>query len=166
MGSLAPGGTAAAEEVARPRCRDQDQGQQASSVRWSRDGRWSASSLQIVNKTDPDRIGPHTFTLFDAGELPRGRDEIKRCGKIKGLCKRVANDHGVFPPDDFEVDDPVVENGSAGWDTSYEGGTSGDSWFTQTEDETTSRQLTAAPGNLRFLCIVHPDMQGKVKVLP
>ncbi len=40
--------------------------------------------LQIVNKTDPNKIGPHTFTLVAKSELPRGRDELKKCGQMKG----------------------------------------------------------------------------------
>ncbi len=166
LGSILLGGTASAEESAR--------GLDAEiAIKGNNHPRFDGpetvevgQQLEIVNKTDPDRIGPHSFSLFERSELPRGRDEMKRCGQIKGLCKRVANDHGVFPPNDFEVDNPVVDNGSAGWDTSYDRGVSGDSWLTQVEDETHSRAVTAAPGNLRYLCIVHPDMQGKIKVLP
>lgn len=121
--------------------------------------------LQIVNKTDPDKIGPHTFTLVAKSELPKGKDELKKCGQLKLICKKVAADHGVHPPSDFEIDDYDVDNGSEGWDTHYEGSTHGDSWLTETEGETTSRQLLAT-GTIRFMCVVHPEMQGKVKVLP
>jgi len=166
LGSIFLGGTASAEESARGAAATID-------IKGNNHPRFegpetvdAGQQLEIVNNTDPDRIGPHSFSLFERSELPRGRDEMKRCGQIKGLCKRVANDHGVFPPNDFEVDNPVVDNGSAGWDTSYDRGVSGDSWLTLVEDETHSRAVTAGPGNLRYLCIVHPDMQGKIKVLP
>jgi plastocyanin len=125
----------------------------------------AGSDLGIVNRTNPQVIGPHTFSLIEKSELPRTRDEFKRCARIRGICKQIANDHGVFPPADFEVDEPDVENGSTGWDTTYDGEDSGDSWLTENEDELAHRQVTADPGNLWFLCIVHPDMQGKVKVL-
>ena len=126
---------------------------------------FAGADLEIVNRTNPQAIGPHSFSLIEKSELPRTRDEFKRCAKLRGICKRIANDHGVFPPSDFTVDTPEVENGSTGWDTRYAPGTSGDSWLTEQEDETTSREVTADPGNLWFLCIVHPDMQDKVKVL-
>jgi hypothetical protein len=121
--------------------------------------------LQIVNKTNPQAIGPHSFSLIEKSELPQGRDELKRCAKLRGICKHIANDHGVFPPNDFEVDEQDVENGDTGWDTRYTQSESGDSWITETKDETTSRQLTATTGNLWFICIVHPDMQEKIRVV-
>lgn len=123
------------------------------------------ADLQIVNKTDPDKIGPHTFSLVEKEALPKGKDELKRCEKIKDVCKDIFNAHEiVFEP--FSVGEPNVENGVPGWDATFDGGSQeGDSWFTAEQDETTSRTV-ATPNTMRFLCIVHPDMQGKVKVLP
>jgi hypothetical protein len=122
------------------------------------------TELQIVNKTDSDKVGPHTFSLVAKEDMPRTKQEMKRCGNLKGVCRKIANDHGVFPDvGDFDVDDTTVDNGSEGWDVHYEGSTRGDSWFAGSEGDTTSRQVLA-DRKIRFLCIVHPDMQGKVKV--
>ena len=164
-GALVAGGSAASADVAKgsdATIKIKGNGHPRFVVPESMDG---GSTLGIVNRTNPDAIGPHTFSLVDRAELPRGIDELKRCGKIKGICKQIANDHGVFPPADFEIDEYDVENGATGWDTSYAGDTSGDSWFTETEDETTERQMLAT-GNVWFMCVVHPDMQGHIKVNP
>ena len=124
----------------------------------------AGQSLQIINKTDPQEIGPHTFTLMDRQALPRGRDELKRCAKIRGVCKDVFIAHEV-DPQTFEVGEPNVERGVVGWDALFDGTEEGDTWYTETQDETTSRPVTAGGGNLWFMCIVHPEMQDKVKVL-
>jgi hypothetical protein len=124
----------------------------------------AGQELEIVNKSNPQAIGPHSFSLVEKEELPKGRDELRRCFKLKDVCKQIAASHGVFPPNDFEVDEPDVDNGLEGWDTRFEGSDHGDSWFTAQQDETTSRPVTAAPGNMWFMCVVHPDMRGKVEV--
>lgn len=126
----------------------------------------AGSELQILNKTDPQEIGPHIFSLIEKPALPKGKEELKRCAKIKGVCKDIAVAHEVNF-DTFEVGQPIVERGETGWDQSFDGETQeGDSWYTETEGEAHSRQVTAGAGNLWFLCVVHPDMQGKIKVLP
>jgi hypothetical protein len=120
--------------------------------------------LQVVNKTNPGVIGPHTFSLIEKDQLPRNREQFKRCAKLRGVCKDIFNAHEV-DPQTFEVGERNVENGLVGWDARFTGDEPGDSWFTDEEGETTSRQVTATPGNLWFICIIHPDMQGKVKVV-
>jgi hypothetical protein len=122
--------------------------------------------LQITNSTDPQRIGPHTFTLIEGEQLPRGREELGKCFQLKGVCKRVARAHRVdFQT--FQVDRPNVEKGGPGWNQTFAEVQRGDSWYTETEDEATNRQVTASPGNLRYFCVVHPDtMRGKIEVLP
>ena len=125
----------------------------------------AGQDLQIVNKSNPQQIGPHTFSLVEKTALPRGRDELKRCGKLKGICKDIAVAHEIdFQT--FEIGEPNVERGAEGWDARFTGSEEGDTWYTETKDETTSRQVTAGAGNLWFMCAVHPEMQGKVKVLP
>jgi hypothetical protein len=121
--------------------------------------------LQIVNRTDPGEIGPHTFSLVTKDKLPRTRTQIRKCFHFKLICKDIVTAHEVGPPPDFPVGVPNVENGAEGWDASFDGDDFGDTWFTGEEDETTSRQVTAEGGKLFFLCAVHPFMQGKVKVV-
>jgi plastocyanin len=121
--------------------------------------------LEIVNRTDPTVIGPHTFSLVEKEALPKTNEEIEKCSNLKLVCKDIANAHKV-DPQTFAVEKPDVEKGFPGWDATFDGAQQkGDSWYTETQDETTSRQVSAGPGNLWFVCAVHPFMQGKVKVL-
>ncbi len=126
----------------------------------------AGADLQILNKTDPQKIGPHSFSLVEKQALPRGRDELRRCGRLKGVCKDIVVAHEV-DLQTFEVGEPDVERGLEGWDAVFDGGSQeGDTWFTEAQNETTSRQVTAGAGNLWFMCVIHANMQGKVKVLP
>ena len=36
-----------------------------------------------MNKTKAKEIGPHFFTLIEAGQIPSNRDEYKKCGKLE-----------------------------------------------------------------------------------
>ena len=75
-------------------------------------------------------------------ELPKGRDELKKCGKIKAdLQARSSSAHEVDFPNDFEIGEPNVENGAEGWDTTFDGGPpTATPGSRETEDETTSRR--------------------------
>ena len=72
--------------------------------------------------------------------------------------------HEVDSGRTFEVGQPNVENGSPGWDAPFDADTDGDSWYTETKDETTCRQVSTTEDHLRYFCLVHPFMNGKVKV--
>jgi hypothetical protein len=122
----------------------------------------AGADLQVINRTNPNRIGPHTFSLVERDQLPRTRDELKKCGNFKIVCKDIGIAHDAGPGG---VSIRDVENGAAGWDATFDGQSAGDSWYTDELDETTSRVVSAGPGNLWFMCAIHPDMQGKVKVV-
>ena len=124
----------------------------------------SGSQLQIVNATDPTQVGPHTFTLVKKSELPTTKQEMKDCEKLQSkLCQDVAKAQKVNTKT-FEVKKPVVDAGKKGWDKSF--GKRGDTWYTQTEGEFNQRKVRAKPGTtLYYLCVVHPFMQGKIKVV-
>jgi hypothetical protein len=124
----------------------------------------AGADLQIVNKTNADKIGPHTFSLVEKDQLPKTVQEMKRCAKFRGVCKDIFNEHEVDPVT-FDVGVPNVENGAEGWDAHFDGENGGDTWYTGEEGDTTSRQVTAESNKIFFLCIVHPEMQGKSKVL-
>ena len=123
--------------------------------------------LQINNRTDPNADGPHTFSLVTKQALPQRGEERRKCGKLPPklkVCERI-----------FDAHDPLgtpiytVENGNPGWDLPFDKNTDGDSWFTETEDDTTSREVSNLTnpfvGKLRYFCIVHPFMKGKIKVI-
>jgi hypothetical protein len=120
--------------------------------------------LTIKNKTSPKKIGPHTFTLFKASSLPKGKKEIKACEKIQTpVCARAVKAHKVNLKTG-EVHKPNVDVGKKGWDKSY--GKKGDSWVTQAKGESKGRNVVAPVGTtLRYICLVHPFMQGKIKVV-
>ena len=123
----------------------------------------SGSQLTIVNATDPSEVGPHTFTLVKKNELPKGNQEIKDCEKLKSdFCAGIAKDHKVNLKTG-KVGKPSIDVGKTGWDKSY--GKKGDSWVAQSEGATQERVVSARPGKtLYYVCLVHPFMQGKIKV--
>lgn len=123
----------------------------------------SGAPLDILNNTNPKQIGPHTFTLVEKSELPKTIDELKACGKFKDeFCTGIVEDHEVNLKTG-EIGKPSLDAGKKGWDTSY--GKKGDSWITIEEGEDQERVVSAKAGTkLFFLCLVHPEMQGKLKV--
>lgn len=121
------------------------------------------SKLKIVNDTNPQRLGPHTFTLLKQSKLPTTNKQRKACGHLEGVCGRVAKDHQV-DPETFKVGKVIVDAGRKGWNKSF--GRHGDTWFAETQGGHNSRRVTAKAGTtLYFACVVHPEMQGKIKVV-
>ncbi len=123
----------------------------------------AGAELSIVNRTDPQLVGPHTFTLIRKRKLPSTGKQMKRCEQGKGVCAAIARAHRYDPQTNI-VHRPDVDVGKAGWDRSF--GKRGDSWYTETDGERTSRVVSAKPGTtLYYFCVVHPFMQGKIKVV-
>jgi hypothetical protein len=121
--------------------------------------------LKVENLTNPRRVGPHTFSLVKKGALPTSKNQIKRCasGELP-VCLKVFKAHEV-DFETFEVGKPDVENGKQGWDAAFGSRKAGDSWYTEKKGEKDTRKVSARSGKtLRFFCVVHPDMQGKIKV--
>jgi len=121
-------------------------------------------TLKIVNSTDPKKIGPHTFSLVKKGVLPKTAPARKACFSPKHICLSIAEWHKFNPKTEKIGLDPV-EVGPKGWSTAGDNSKKGDSWFTEKKGETFEQQVTAAPGDLYFICAVHSWMQGKVKVV-
>jgi hypothetical protein len=121
--------------------------------------------LRIVNETSVRKVGPHTFSLAKKGVLPDTAREFKNCFTPGKICMDVAIAH-KFNPKTEKIGKPVVDAGAKGWNRSFTKDHGGDSWYTETKDESTSRRVTASAGTtLRFLCAIHPDMQGKIEVV-
>jgi hypothetical protein len=127
----------------------------------------AGSELEIENLTKPNKIGPHTFSLVTKDQLPRGKEEFKKCENGKLICADIIEAHDVdFSQRPPIVHEPIVENGDTGWDESFDGTDPGDSFYTETKDETHSRTVQAQAGNtFRFMCVVHPFMRGKIDVV-
>lgn len=120
--------------------------------------------LKIVDKTDPRKVGPHTFSLVEASVLPKTKQQQKVCFTKNHICKEIALWHGVKgngPPKS-----KVVEAGPAGWSTMGNLTDKGDSWFTGNKPGASyEQQLTAEAGTtISYICAVHPEMQGSFKV--
>jgi plastocyanin len=98
---------------------------------------------------------PHTFSLVKASQLPRTAKAVNDC-LPKGVCGELAKAHEADPSSDAPPKKILVDTGATGFDQA------GDSVFFQ---GTTKVKITAKAGTtLRFLCAIHPWMQGKLVV--
>jgi hypothetical protein len=120
--------------------------------------------LEIVNKTSPKQVGPHTFSLVTKGSLPKTPKARKNCFTPKHICLAIAIWHGFNPKTEQLTKNPA-KAGAAGWSTAGSVSKKGDSWFTEKKGDTLSQEVTAEAGStLYYMCAVHPWMQGKVTV--
>lgn len=122
--------------------------------------------LEIVNKTNPKQVGPHTFSLVTKGSLPKTPKARKNCFAPKHICLAIATWHGFSPKTERITKNPA-KAGLAGWSTMGSTAKKGDSWFSgETKGGKFSQEVTAEPGTtLYYLCAVHPWMQGSVDVV-
>ncbi|HEY2480004.1 MAG TPA: hypothetical protein VGI17_14915 [Solirubrobacterales bacterium] len=123
--------------------------------------------LQIVNKTNPKQVGPHTFTLVTKSSLPKTSKARKSCFTPGKICFSIAEWH-KFNPKTEKIGKQLVEVGPKGWSTEGTVKKSGDSWFSgEKPGGSIEEAVTAKAGTtLYFMCAVHPWMQGSIKVLP
>ena len=126
----------------------------------------AGQALRIRNNTDPQKGGPHTFTLMKSGLRPNTEQEFKACGRFQGICGKVAKAHQINP-ETFKVGRPLVEAGKPGWNKAFTTKSNGDTWYTETDGETFSQRVSrsAAGKTLSYVCVVHPEMRGKIKVV-
>jgi len=110
----------------------------------------SGQNLTIVNNTDPQEVGPHTFTLVKKGKKPYGR--IIRAHKVD----RQSGDVGRRS----------VDSGKKGWNRAFTFKHRGDSWFVDEQGDSQTRVVSAAEGRtIRYFCAIHPFMKGKFNVV-
>lgn len=125
--------------------------------------------LEIVNETNPKRVGPHTFSLVTKGSQPKTPNARKNCFTPKHICLSIANWHGLNKREEVTIN--PAKAGPVGWSTMGSVAKKGDSWFTGLKKGNSfTQQVTAnettEPKTLYFVCAVHPWMQGNVTVLP
>jgi plastocyanin len=121
----------------------------------------SVTSGSVVRWVDNDEDAdePHTVTIADQADLPQNIEELDACYAPGGLCIQTieAHDPGLdeLPPFNF-----VVNTGGPGLDAR------GDSLlFGGPFDQAVEAQVTAPAGStLYYLCVIHPWMQGSIKV--
>jgi plastocyanin len=124
--------------------------------------------LEIVNKTNPKQVGPHTFSLVTKGSIPKTPKARQICFSPKHICLAVAKWHGFNPKNEKITINPA-KAGPEGWSTLGNAtGKKGDSWFSgEKKGGHISQEVTAEAGTtLYFMCAIHPFMHGQVKVLP
>jgi hypothetical protein len=124
--------------------------------------------LEIVNETDPQKVGPHTFSLVTRGSLPKTPGARKNCFTPQHICLSISKWHG-FNPKTEKIGINPDEVGPAGWSTLGSTTRKGDSWFTEKMGDSFSQQVTADPARtptLYFVCAIHPWMHGQITVLP
>jgi hypothetical protein len=122
--------------------------------------------LEIVNKTDPRQVGPHTFSLVTKSSVPLTAGARKKCFSPKHICLAIAKWHG-FNPKSEKISINPAKAGPEGWSTAGDAnGKKGDSWFSgEKKGGHFSQEVTAEPGTtLYYICAVHPWMHGQVKV--
>jgi plastocyanin len=123
--------------------------------------------LNIVNETDPKKVGPHTFSMVTKASLPKTPKARKNCFTPKHICLSISQWHGFNPKTEKITVNPV-KAGLPGWSTMGSTTEKGDSWFTGEKKKGTSysQLVTAEPGTIYFICAIHPWMQGQTTVLP
>jgi hypothetical protein len=123
--------------------------------------------LEIVNKTMPSMVGPHTFSLVTKGSLPKTAKQRKSCFTPGHICFAIA-EWQHFNPKTEKVGLPLAEAGQEGWSTMGSVKKEGDSWFSgERPGGKIDQKVTAKAGTtLYFMCAIHPWMQGSIKVLP
>jgi hypothetical protein len=121
--------------------------------------------LEIVDRTNPQKVGPVTFSLVRRGYLPKTRRAQAICFTPGHICWSIAEWQGVHGEGVPTIN--PAEAGSPGWDTMGTTSAPGDSWYSGTErGGRFAQEVTAKAGTrLWFMDAIHPWLRGTVKVL-
>jgi hypothetical protein len=121
--------------------------------------------LEVVNTTNPLKVGPVTFSLVRPGHLPKTRSAQARCFTPGHICWSIAEWQGVGG-DGLPTINPA-EAGLPGWDTPGTTTSPGDSWFSGSKPGTSiAQEVTAtAPRRLWFMDAIHPFLRGTIRVV-
>jgi hypothetical protein len=122
-------------------------------------------TLEVVNRTNPLKVGPVTFSLVRPGYLPKTKRARERCFTPGHICWAIAEWQGVGG-DGLPTINPV-EAGLPGWDTSGTTSIPGDSWYSGSKPGTSfAQEVTAtAPRRLWFMDAIHPVLHGTIRVV-
>lgn len=132
-------------------------------LRWDKDVYTvkSGGTLHLVNSVITE--GPHTFTIVRPQDLPRTAAQVQNCK----ICNQLGAAHGADPNSEAPPKFQFLENG-VGQSTPPSIDRPGDSALIgpgQKRGESVDVTVTAKKGTtLHFLCLIHPWMQGTVKV--
>ncbi len=129
----------------------------------------AGEELKVVNTTNPQKVGPHTFSLVAPSLIPKTKKEQKVCFTKGHICKAIAGWHGV--KGNGPVKTNPVRTGLEGWDTLGTLTSEGDSWFTGEKpgasiEQPVTAETAAGATTIYFMCAIHPWMHGSIEVLP
>lgn len=97
---------------------------------------------------------PHTFSVVKTSDLPKTTRQMETCK----ICQTLGKAHQAPQNGDGPPAKPVLDVGATGIDQA------GDSVFL-TPGKTTKLKISAKKGTtLRFMCAIHPWMQGTLRV--
>jgi hypothetical protein len=121
--------------------------------------------LEVVDKTNPQKVGPITFSLVRRGYLPKIRHTQAICFTPGRICWAIAEWQGVHG-EGIPTINPA-EAGSPGWDTMGTKTLPGDSWYSGTErGGRFAQEVTAKAGTrLWFMDAIHPWLRGTIRVV-
>jgi hypothetical protein len=121
--------------------------------------------LEVVDRTNPQKVGPITFSLVRRGYLPRTRHAQAICFTPGRICWAIAEWQGVHG-EGIPTINPA-EAGSPGWDTMGTKTLPGDSWYSGTErGGRFAQEVTAKAGTrLWFMDAIHPWLRGTIRVV-
>lgn len=125
------------------------------------------SQLEIVNETDPKKVGPQTFSLVEEEEVPTTRKERAACLSKGHICKAIMGWNRVT---NGKASKRWANAGQPGWGELGSVTGRGDSWFTnkkgQSFSESVNAGATAAPVVLTFISAFDPALSGSITVVP
>jgi hypothetical protein len=124
--------------------------------------------LKVVNATDPKKVGPQTFTLVEASEIPKTKKAREACFKNGGISRAISGWHKIKRN---SAKTTLVEAGQEGWDSEGTRTSKGDSWFTGSKRNASIEQVvnagaTVAPITLTFMSALDPSLHGSITVQP
>jgi hypothetical protein len=125
----------------------------------------AGDELEIVDKTNPRKVGPITFSLVRRGYLPKTKPAQANCFTPGRICWAIAEWQGVHGEGVPTIN--PAEAGAPGWDTPGTPTAPGDSWFSGLEPGGRfGQEVTAKAGTrLWFMDAIHPWLRGTIRVV-
>lgn len=122
-------------------------------------------TLEVVDRTNPLKLGPVTFSLVRPGYLPKTRHAQAVCFTPGHICWSIAEWQGVHGEGTPTIN--PAEAGEPGWDTPGTNSTPGDSWYSGTTPGASFAQAVTAKAGTRlwFMDAIHPWLRGTIKVV-
>jgi hypothetical protein len=131
-------------------------------MRFDRDVYSVASGGTLTFKMTAPQEGPHTLTILAAKDVPKTAQQAFNCK----VCNKLAKAHGANPNSNAPPKFLFLENG-VGSKIPPKLDRPGDSavLFPKKGSLVTMKVTAKSGTTLHFICLIHPWMQAKIKVL-